>query len=127
MRDFSIPMNLVTRSWWQGTHGLIAATVVILVTLLASCRPKRDSTADPAVHHEFLAHPDNAKDQIEIFWARPVGAGPWPAIVFLHGHQNPPPGNGGKDFVQWGVLAAAVQRGYVAIAISQPGYGASDG
>lgn len=38
-----------------------------------------------------------------------------------------PPGNGGKDLVRWGVLAAAVQRGYVAISVSQPGYGASDG
>src|SRR5262249_3817681 len=48
------------------------------------------------------------------------------AILFLHGQQEPPR-NGARDFVGWGVLAAHAQRGFIAIAVSQPGYGGSDG
>jgi dipeptidyl aminopeptidase/acylaminoacyl peptidase len=46
--------------------------------------------------------------------------------VFLHGHQDRPSA-GGKDFVNWGVLDQFAARGYLAVSISQPGYGNSDG
>ncbi|HEY1937010.1 MAG TPA: alpha/beta fold hydrolase [Candidatus Angelobacter sp.] len=57
---------------------------------------------------------------------KPKGNGPWPAIVFLHGHQGWPRA-GGKDFVKWGVLDQFADRGYLAVSISQPGYGNSTG
>jgi dipeptidyl aminopeptidase/acylaminoacyl peptidase len=47
-------------------------------------------------------------------------------VVLLHGHQEGAK-PGGKDFVDWGVLKQLAGRGYLAVAISQPGYGKSAG
>lgn len=73
-----------------------------------------------------LTHPDDASKKVEYFLEKPAGAGPWPTVVFVHGHQDSPR-PGGKDFVNWGVLDRFARRGYLAVAISQPGYGASTG
>jgi dipeptidyl aminopeptidase/acylaminoacyl peptidase len=63
---------------------------------------------------------------VEYFVEKPAGRGPWPSVVFLHGHQEWPR-SGGRDFVNWGVLHRFAKRGYLAVAISQPGYGSSSG
>jgi dipeptidyl aminopeptidase/acylaminoacyl peptidase len=73
-----------------------------------------------------ISHPDDPAKKVEYFLEKPKGSGPWPTIVFLHGHQEWPRA-GGKDFVQWGVLDEFANRGYLAVAVSQPGYGGSTG
>ncbi|HEY5027668.1 MAG TPA: alpha/beta fold hydrolase [Candidatus Angelobacter sp.] len=73
-----------------------------------------------------IPHPDDPARKVEYFLEKPNGNGPWPAVIFLHGHQDWPR-VGGKDFVQWGVLDQFANRGYLAVAISQPGYGSSTG
>jgi dipeptidyl aminopeptidase/acylaminoacyl peptidase len=82
----------------------------------------------PGAHAEALTvrHPDDASKTVEYFLEKPAGTGPSPTVVFVHGHQQwPRPG--AKDFVNWGVLNRFAKRGYIAVAISQPGYGASTG
>jgi hypothetical protein len=44
----------------------------------------------------------------------------------MHGHQDWPRRRA-KDFVNWGVLDRFAKRGYLVVAISEPGYGASTG
>ena len=72
----------------------------------------------------FIPHPEGDSKQVEYFMKRPSGEGPWPTLVFLHGHQEDPSA-GGRVFVQWGVLDQIAERGYLAVAVSQPGYGES--
>ncbi len=73
-----------------------------------------------------MPHPDDPSKNVEYFLEKPSGDGTWPTVMFLHGHQEAPPPGGG-DFVRWGVLDRFAKRGYLAVAISQPGYGNSTG
>jgi dipeptidyl aminopeptidase/acylaminoacyl peptidase len=73
-----------------------------------------------------IPHPDYASRKVEYFLEKPAGPGPWPTVVFIHGHQQSPRA-GGSDFVKWGVLSRFARRGYLAVAVSQPGYGGSSG
>jgi dipeptidyl aminopeptidase/acylaminoacyl peptidase len=73
-----------------------------------------------------IPHPDDASRQVEYFVEKPGGKGPWPTVVLLHGHQEGAR-PGGKDFVDWGVLKQLSKHGYLAVAVSQPGYGHSAG
>jgi dipeptidyl aminopeptidase/acylaminoacyl peptidase len=73
-----------------------------------------------------ISHPDDPAKKVEYFLEKPEGNGPWPTIVLLHGHQEWPRA-GGKDFVKWGVLDEFAGRGYLAVSVSQPGYGGSTG
>jgi dipeptidyl aminopeptidase/acylaminoacyl peptidase len=73
-----------------------------------------------------LVHPDDPARTVEYFLEKPSGLGPWPMMVFLHGDQAWPR-VGGYDFVKWGVLDEFAKRGYLAVAVSQPGYGNSTG
>ena len=63
---------------------------------------------------------------MSVFWTKPVEPGPWPAVLFIHGHQEQLR-NGGEAFVRTGRLGIMASRGYVAASLSQPGYGNSDG
>lgn len=73
-----------------------------------------------------IVHPDDPAKRVEYCLEKPSGAGPWPLVVFLHGHQDMPRA-GGYDFVKWGILEQFAKRGYLAVAVSQPGYGNSTG
>ena len=95
---------------------------VLMFLGLLACSPHKIARAQTL----SIPHPDNPGKKVEYFLERPQGSGPWPAIIFLHGHQDWPTA-GGKDFVKWGVLDEFAGRGYLAVAISQPGYGNSSG
>jgi dipeptidyl aminopeptidase/acylaminoacyl peptidase len=79
------------------------------------------------VHVELLSRTDEPSKHVEIFWTQPKGTGPWPLVVFLHGHQDGSTTPGGKAFVDYGVLEDMATRGYVGVGVSQPGYGRSEG
>ncbi|MCB9759089.1 MAG: prolyl oligopeptidase family serine peptidase [Alphaproteobacteria bacterium] len=101
---------------------LLAVCAVVIVGL-ATLRAAGGATAATPL---YAPHPDDPSKQVEYFLDAPAGAGPWPTVVLLHGHQAPlrP---GGRVFVDWGVLKGLAERGYLAVAVSQPGYGDSSG
>ena len=73
-----------------------------------------------------IPHPDDPSKRVEAFFEKPRGHAPWPTVVLLHGYQIPPSA-GGKVFVNWGVLDKYAKRGYLAVAVSEPGFGNSTG
>ena len=75
---------------------------------------------------EFLSHPDEPSKRIEIFWARPAGEGVFPILIYIHGHQEGPR-PGAAVYATGDILKREAARGWVAVAVSQPGYGKSDG
>jgi dipeptidyl aminopeptidase/acylaminoacyl peptidase len=98
---------------------LLLATLASL--LLCACRGGTEAAA------LYVAHPDDASKQVEYFLEEPAGKNPpWPTVVLLHGRQQwlKP---GGEVFIERGVLGQFAKRGYLAVAISQPGYGNSEG
>lgn len=104
-----------------------AATAVLLAALvLSGCASVEPTLADPSgwvVQREFLQHRGR---KIEILWAKSAAEGRRPAVLFIHGHQESNR-NGGETYVRIGRLGTMARRGYVAAAISQPGYGNSEG
>lgn len=74
-----------------------------------------------------ITHPDRADARVEYFVEAPTTPAPWPTVVFLHGHQPTLDTQGGKAFSKWGVLSEYARKGYLAVAISLPGYRGSTG
>jgi dipeptidyl aminopeptidase/acylaminoacyl peptidase len=96
------------------------AVVTITTFALSACGK---GAASPGLR---IPHPDDPSKYVEYFVEKPTGKGPWATIAFLHGHQDGAR-HGGRDFVEWGVLKQFAARGYLAVAVSQPGYGNSSG
>lgn len=99
---------------------------LICLAVLLTCIGVSPLTAQMSqeVHQELLP---GARDQkIEIYWTKPRGDGPFPALLYIHGHQelSRP---GGKQYVDRRTLASQSEQGFVAVAMSQPGYGNSSG
>jgi dipeptidyl aminopeptidase/acylaminoacyl peptidase len=104
--------------------------LLLTVWLLVGCAAGQPGTLTDrdgsVMQRTFLPHPQHPSKQIEIFWTTPVGSGPWPAVLFIHGHQERFR-DGGEAYVKNGRLGRLASRGYVAASMSQPGYGHSDG
>jgi dipeptidyl aminopeptidase/acylaminoacyl peptidase len=104
--------------------------LLLILLLLPAGRAAADSVSlDPAgwpIERELLPHPRDKTKAVELFWAKPEGNGPFPAILFIHGYQDPPR-PGGAVFARAGRLGLMAKRGYVAAAMSQPGFGNSSG
>lgn len=75
----------------------------------------------------LIPHLETPSAQVEYFVEQPVGSGPWPTLVFLHGHQSGASTPGGQVFADWRVLDRHAGQGYLAVSVSLPVYGGSDG
>ena len=102
-------------------RSMVNRVILAVFLALTACN------APPSLGATLLQHPDNPSAKIEYFAQRPTGDGPWPTIIFLHGHQEGLQNAGGRAFVDWGVLSRFGDEGYLAVAISLPGYGNSTG
>ena len=105
---------------------VLLLTLVMLVSCAAVQPDAHTDRGGWVIQRAFLQHHQNISKKIEVFWTKPGEPGPWPAILFIHGHQEQIK-NGGEAFVRTGRLGVMASRGYVAAALSQPGYGNSDG
>lgn len=101
--------------------GMIKRLILAVFLALAGC----NAPASPEA--VLVQHPDDPAAKIEYFAQQPGGDGPWPTVIFLHGHQPDLQSAGGRAFVDWGVLSRFADEGYLAVAISLPGYGNSAG
>lgn len=75
---------------------------------------------------EMTPHPLDPTKKIQWLWLRPEGPGPFPAILLVHGHQD---GErpGADQWKNMGRVDELVRSGIAVFAVSQPGYGKSDG
>jgi dipeptidyl aminopeptidase/acylaminoacyl peptidase len=99
---------------------------LLLVGCAAAAEGPLMDQAGWVVHRELLPHRTDSHKKVELFWTQPVGDGPYPTVLLIHGHQEQVR-SGGEAFVRTGRLGILASRGYVAAALSQPGYGHSDG
>ena len=100
----------------------------IRVLLVALSLWSFTTSARAAVIHEFIGTPDQNNSRVEIFWDKPSsGRGPWPVLFLIHPHQEWPNKIGAQAFVKNGTIEYWVSRGFIAVAVSQPGYGGSVG
>jgi dipeptidyl aminopeptidase/acylaminoacyl peptidase len=103
--------------------------IAVLLVLLGCTAIEEGQLIDRGgwlANREMLRHSKDDNKKIEIFWTKPAGDGPYPAVLLIHGHQEQVR-NGGEAFVKTGRLGILAKQGYVAASLSQPGYGNSDG
>lgn len=84
------------------------------------------SVAYAEPNQEFLELPAT-KQKIEFYVEKPQGKGPFPTLVLIHPHQEWPSKIGAKYYIKSGFMNEWNKKGWMTVAFSQPGYGASDG
>lgn len=84
------------------------------------------ASAEASIAHDSLANAQS-NEKVEFLWSQPEGKGPWPVLILIHPHQEWPNKIGAELFVKNKSLEYWAQKGFVAVAVSQPGYGESQG
>jgi hypothetical protein len=77
------------------------------------------------IEESFIINP-HTHEKIEFFFLKPSNEGPHPVIFIIHGDQ-PNPSKGGKQLVEAGYLQKFTNENVLAVAVSIPGYGNSEG
>ncbi len=110
----------------------LAVFIFIAVGIVAGAgwyllRPKPDSTVVYELHSAFVKNMNGSAKKIEYFYVEPSLGRPWPAVIFIHGFQEGPSTPGGREFYDAGEMQKLAERGILAVSVSQPGFGGSDG
>lgn len=112
----------------------VKTLTLLLVGLALLTTASVARAAEP--HFEMLTDIDDARRQVEFLWLAPdEGDGPWPAILFVHGFQPPaenePFAPGAKAMLEvpprYPLFEMFRQKGFLVGAVSQSGYGNTDG
>jgi hypothetical protein len=74
----------------------------------------------------FCFERDNIEG-VEYFLERPKEEGVFPAIIIIHGYQPENKSSGGQECLSWSIFTGLVSENIVAIAISIPGFGGTEG
>jgi len=109
--------------------GVGVILVAAALSLSACGKPKPGPVVDAKGQDAirvYIPHAEAGQKSIEEVWARPKGPGPWPALVLVHGHSQFRQ-HGASAHLDAGFFSYWVKRGFVVAALSQPGYGGSDG
>jgi dipeptidyl aminopeptidase/acylaminoacyl peptidase len=114
------------------TKEVLMRFVLVLVLLIAA------NTGSLRAEERVVLHPDGGDlGDVELLMAKPEAGGSWPVILFVHGHQSAPRPDA-RVFIRLdrrptlatideGRLETMRQRGYLAAAVSLPGYGRTTG
>jgi dipeptidyl aminopeptidase/acylaminoacyl peptidase len=94
---------------------------ILFITFIIS-----SAQSTEVINHDFIKSSASGEN-IEIFWSRPSGTGPWPLLVLLHPHQEWPDKIGAEAFVKNKTIEAWVKNNFVTVALSFPGYGKTEG
>ncbi|MDA8792879.1 prolyl oligopeptidase family serine peptidase, partial [Bacteriovoracaceae bacterium] len=84
-----------------------------------------ESTSTNIYRRLFIPHPTNSEEKVEFYTKSDCYKRPKKTIIFLHGHQEKK--TGGEVYLDWNELTRWQDKGFLAVAISLPGYGGSTG
>lgn len=97
------------------TSGFLASIILFSPLLVfGKTAPARD----------FLNSSADQK-KVEFYWSKPEGKGPFPTLLMIHPEQDSK--IGGESFVKMGQFDYWNKKGFLVAAVSQPGYGGSEG
>ncbi len=89
--------------------------IAVLLVLLGCTAIEEGQLIDRGgwlANREMLRHSKDDNKKIEIFWTKPAGDGPYPAVLLIHGHQEQVR-NGGEAFVKTGRLGILAKQSQV--------------
>jgi dipeptidyl aminopeptidase/acylaminoacyl peptidase len=78
------------------------------------------------IRPDHIPSPAEPGTRIEFFAVVPPWPRPWPAVIYVHGHQQPDRPGGGA-IAETGLLRRVAAAGVLGVSVSQPGYGGSSG
>ena len=87
-------------------RSLAVLVFLLLVGCAAAEEGPRIDRGGWVVRRAFLPHSQDSKKTVELFWTQPAGDGPYPAVLFIHGHQEQAR-DGGESFVRAGRLGVS--------------------
>lgn len=98
--------------------------VVIFIILLFSI--KIAFAENHQTIHKLIPHIDQADKKVELYILKPIIEAKLPVVIYIHGFQHPER-PGAKASINNGTLVSFANQGYLAVGVSQPGFGNSDG